>query len=109
MASVAARSDEGFIFVTGIVEPEGDQFVSYCRELGTTSCGDTVDEAFYALKEAITVHLDDLADMGELRQFLRERYVNIEIAPDPRLHELNLPVPLETILSIFQHPVPVLA
>ena len=109
MASGARRSDEGMIFVTAIVEHEDDQFVSHCRELGTTSCGDTVDEAFNALREAITVHLEDLADMGELHQFLRERNVNIVIAPDQHLHELNLPVPLETILSIFQHPLPALA
>ena len=36
----------GYVTLTGFVEKEDNQFVSYCRELGTSSCGDTVEEAF---------------------------------------------------------------
>ena len=109
MAAAQREGEIGVIFVTDIVEPEGDQFVSYCRELGTTSCGDTVGEAFKNLDEAIGVHLEALLDTGELHQFLRERNINIVVAPDDDLQELNLPVPLGRILLVAQHSVPVFA
>ncbi len=109
MATAQREGAGGMIFVMEIVEPEGDQFVSYCRELGTTSCGDTVDEAFKNLDEAIAVHLEALLEVGELHQFLRERNINIVAVPDDDLQELNLPVPLGRIVSVAPHPVPVFA
>ena len=36
----------GEIVLTELVEPDGDQFAAYCLELGTASCGDTIEEAF---------------------------------------------------------------
>ena len=33
------RQSTGYIVLTGVVEEEDGQFVSYCRELGTASCG----------------------------------------------------------------------
>ena len=34
------------VVLTSVVEPEDDMFVSTCIELGTASCGDTIQEAF---------------------------------------------------------------
>ena len=36
------RDTEGqsVVILTSVVEEEGDQFVSFCTELGTASCGD---------------------------------------------------------------------
>ena len=109
MAAAKHEGDIGIIFVTEIVDREDDQFVSYCRELGTTSCGDTVDEALKNLDEAVGVHLEALLEIGELHQFLRERNINIVVAPDDDLQELNLSVPLGRILSVAQHSVPIFA
>ena len=50
--------------LTGVVEQEGEQYVSMCLELGTSSCGDTIEEAFYNLEEAISVHLDALREVA---------------------------------------------
>ena len=44
---------------------EGDQYVSECVELGVTSCGDTLDEAFGAITDAATLYLDTLADLAD--------------------------------------------
>ena len=58
----------GYVTLTGIIEEEDDQFVSYCRELGTSSCGDTIGEAFNNLGDAIEVHINGLIETGELIQ-----------------------------------------
>ena len=69
--------DHAFIILTQTVEREGDQFVSLCPELGTASCGDTIEEAFSNLEEAIEVHLEALADIGTLYRVLEEKGINI--------------------------------
>ena len=62
-----------YIYVTGVVEPEGDLWVSFCKELGTASCGDTAEEAFTNLDEAVQIYLETLAEYGELDRVFGER------------------------------------
>ena len=96
----------GYVTLTGIIEKEDDQFVSYCRELGTSSCGDTVDEAFKNLGEAIEVHIDALIETGELGRVLRERHIRIDIqAPFDEI-ETVLRVPPGRIVTTYQREVP---
>ena len=99
-----ARGWEGLIVLTGFAEQEGDQYVSTCRELGTSSGGDTAEQALSSLGDAIDVHLSALEETGELFQVLRERNINIVLSP---LSELNVTVPLEKIFATYQYPVPV--
>ena len=67
----------GYILLTIQVEPEGDQFVSTCLELGTASCGDTAQEALDNLREAITVHLSALEEVGERERVFGERGIEV--------------------------------
>ena len=67
----------GFIVLTGFAEEEDGQFVSYCRELGTASCGDTVAEALDNLREAIEPNIDGLEEVGELERTLRECNIKV--------------------------------
>ena len=73
MGSVERRT----VVLTCVVEKEGTQFVSYCEELGTSSCGDTIEEAFENIEEAIEVHLDALDEVGELGRVFRERAIEV--------------------------------
>ena len=61
-----------YIYVTGVAEREGDQWASFCEELGTASCGDTPEEAFANLDEAVQVYLETLAEYGELNRVFGE-------------------------------------
>ena len=61
-------SVSGVIVLTTLVEPEGDTYVSWCEELGTASCGDTVEEAFANILEAVGVHLNGLEEVGETKR-----------------------------------------
>ena len=96
---------QGFVTLTGFADKEDDQYVSYCRELGTSSCGDTAEEALVNLGDAISVHLDALVESGELLRVFREKHIRID-AP-PLLDELSIRVPSGKICTTYQQPVPI--
>ena len=93
---------QGIIVLTEVVDEEEGQFASYCRELGTSSCGDTIEEAFANLEEAIGVHVEALEEAGERDRFFRERNINILLPP---VEELFLTVPIGKPLKTYQHPI----
>lgn len=101
------QATQGYVVLTGIAEREGGQFVSYCRELGTTSCGATADEALQNLGDAIDVHLHGLSETGQLETFLRDR--NIRVHPSPALSDLSVRVPAKKLVTIYECAVPLAA
>lgn len=100
-----ASEAQGYVILTGVVEREGSQFVSYCRELGTSSCGDTTEEALENLGDAIEVHINALIETGELLRVLRERNIRIDLQPP--LEELSVRVSPGKIFTIYQRQVPI--
>ena len=102
---MADSAEDGIVTLTGIVEKEGDQYVSYCRELGVASCDDTIDEALINLDDAIQVHIDALVETGELLRVFRERNIRIDLQPSP--DEPLVRVPPGKILTTYQRHVPV--
>ena len=103
-----AEESVGYIVLTGVVEEEDGQFVSYCRELGTASCGDTISEALDNLEEAIELNVEGLEEVGELERTLRER--NIRIDQDPPRHDgVNVIVPLGQVIKTYSLPIPLAA
>ena len=89
------------VVLTSVVEPEGEMFVSTCIELGTASCGDTIQEAFENLEEAIAVHLNALEELGETERVFHER--GIEILRSPIEETVPRPVPIDKVVKISQH------
>ncbi|HUF54264.1 MAG TPA: type II toxin-antitoxin system HicB family antitoxin [Dehalococcoidia bacterium] len=75
----ASRRLIGYIRLTYKVHEEDGQFVSTCPELGTASCGDSVDEAFRNIAEATIQYLDAIEESGERVRIFRKR--NIPIYP----------------------------
>ena len=63
---------------TGIIEQEGDGYVSLCPELDIASQGTTIEEARNNLIEALELFFET-ADISEIEQRLRK--VNIFITP----------------------------
>ena len=98
----------GYIVLTGIVEEEDGQFVSYCRELGTASCGDTISEALENLEDAINVHLRGLEEVGELDRTLRERQIRVVSQP-PGLDGVNVNVVPGQIIKTYISVIPPVA
>ena len=93
----SAQQDEpqsdAYILLTGVVEREDNQYVSICPELGVASCGDTVEDAFAMLADAIALHLEGLVEIGTLGDVLREQNIRIELEPPPYMYRPRLPVP----------------
>jgi len=61
------------IRLTYVVTPEDGVFSAVCKELATASCGDTVQEAFDNLHDAVGLHLDTLEDEGIIDEYFAER------------------------------------
>ena len=93
------------VVLTSVVEPEDEMFVSTCVELGTSSCGDTIQEALENLDEAIALHLNALEELGETERVFEER--GIEILRTPIEETVPRAVPVDKVVKISQHPVPV--
>ena len=66
-----------FIILTFVALQEGEYFGSECRELGTSSFGSDVDEAFSSLLDATKVYLYALEDLGESHRVLEQKGVRI--------------------------------
>ena len=65
------------------VRAEDGQYSSECPELGTASCGDTIDEAFSNVMEATAQYLNAIEVNGERGRVFRKRNIPIyPVAPD---------------------------
>lgn len=69
----------GHIVLTARVQREGKYYVARSLELGISSFGDTIEEAFDALADATLLYLKTLEEEGERRRFFEEK--GIEIVP----------------------------
>jgi len=88
----------GYIIVTLQFWREGDQWVGLCPELGTSVCGDTIEDAEQALKNAIPLHLNTLEDVGERRRFFREHRIHLyRKKPAQRHTKADLPLDREIL------------
>lgn len=98
----------GYILLTGYAEEEDGLFASFCPELGTASCGDTLLEALDNLGDAIEVHLQGLVDVGELDRTLRERRIRVESSP-PDVNGVAVTVPPGRVIKTYLNRVPLVA
>jgi predicted RNase H-like HicB family nuclease len=70
-----------YICVTYKIMPEEGKFTAICEELGTATCGDSMDEAIKNINEAILVDLNTLENYGERARFFRERGIRMYSRP----------------------------
>ena len=94
-------SGKGYIMLTLCVRQEGDRWVGDCVELGTASCGDTVERAFDNVKDACIVHLNALEQLGERERFFKQHGIRIRHARPRATSKL-----IEPGVFTLMHPVP---
>lgn len=82
----------GFIAITIKFHKEGHRWVALCEELGTSSYGRSIQEAEIRIKEAVTLHLNTLEEVGECERFLREHGIKF-YSHKPTPNEIKYPVP----------------
>ena len=96
----------GYITLTGIVEKDEDSFIATCLELGTATCGDSIEEAFENLEEAIWVHLNALEEVGERDRVFRENNIEIVSSVDDAEACAKV-IPLDKVVKASRHEVPI--
>jgi predicted RNase H-like HicB family nuclease len=81
--AIANGPGSGFITVTFTVryDDETRRYVGYCPELGTSSSGETVQDAFEAIEEATSLYMDTLEEVGERPRVFKERGISIASEP----------------------------
>jgi predicted RNase H-like HicB family nuclease len=67
-----------YIHLTILVREEEGQYCSWCPELDVASCGSTIDEASSNLKEAVTLYLKTVTELGELDQVFQEKGLKLK-------------------------------
>ncbi len=86
--------------------PEGKQWVSECLELGTASCGDTIEEALENVKDATMLYLQTIETNGTRERIFRERGVRVLSGDPPALAEVHGRARPNEVLSPYVHKVP---
>ena len=59
-------------------EREEDLYVAHCPDLDLSSYGDTLEEAFAHLNDAVLLYLDTIEEDGERDRIFRERGIKVE-------------------------------
>ena len=68
---------EKYIILTTIIRQEENVWTAVCEELGTSTFGNTFEEAIENLHEAVELHLNTLEDVKECKRFLKENSIKI--------------------------------
>lgn len=88
------KDGDRYIELTYSVYPDDGGYVSRCVELGTTSQGETLDEAFENLREAVLLHLDTLEELGETPRYFKKRNIRIRNYRKPKTAPRPIDVPI---------------
>lgn len=101
------KEGQPYITVTVRIQREGEHFSAHCVELGTASCGETLDEAFENIKEAVQVHLNALEKLGERPRFFKEHGIRVKSYHEPgRRVAFQRKVYTDTLTTTCNIPVP---
>jgi len=101
------KKSKNYIILTAIFKREEDVWTAECKELGTATFGDTLEEAKESLREAVELHLNTLEDVGEYKRFLDERGIEIHYDDEPDLMRIpEMPFDPNILISQDVQPIP---
>ncbi|MCK4795014.1 MAG: hypothetical protein KAV87_65400 [Desulfobacteraceae bacterium] len=93
-----------YIVVTFLFYKEGNRWVGQCKELGTSTFGRSIQEAFERLNEAVGLHLNTLEQVGERERFFRDH--NITLYPHkPKEEEIRIPIEPDAFVRSYIYPI----
>lgn len=102
-----AQTTGGYIVVTLKAYQEGNQYVSECPELDVASCGDTLDEAFRNVEDALLLYLKTIEKLGERERVFKERGIEVRSgAPPARGEEVQVRARPDEFVSPHAVPLP---
>lgn len=84
------RNNSSYIVLTVVFKFEDDVWAAECKELGTATLGETIQEAESDIQEAILLHLNTLEQTGEQEAFFLEHGIRVYSAQPQKMH-IDLP------------------
>ena len=94
-------STAGYVVLTLKFQKENRRWTAYCEELGTATFGRSLPEADKRLKEAVSLHLNTLEEVGETSRFFKEH--NIKLYSTRPTEGINVRLPLNKGLFVAPH------
>lgn len=88
----ARMEAEGFVVLTLEFHKEDDVWLGRCKELGTSTFADTLEEVTEELRELIALHLNGLEQAGEIGRFFSEHGIKYYTLP---LRTVQSEIPLD--------------
>lgn len=95
---------KGYITLTLEAYQEGKRFVSRCRELGVTSCGDTASEAIDQIRDAVTLYLNAIEQLGERERVFAEKGITIRSTRPRKVRMESDALPPNSLAGSFVFP-----
>lgn len=81
-----------YIILTVLISKEKDgNWVATCKELGTSTYGDTIEEVSQEIKELVILHLTTLEKAGERKRFFTENNIRT-YTKKPNKVEIDTPL-----------------
>ncbi len=100
---VSAPPEKGYVVLTFRLYPEGPQWVSECVELGTASCGDTIEEALANIQDATVLYFNTIEENGSRGRVFRDRGVRVMRGEPPPLAEVRGRARPNELLTPYVH------
>ena len=85
LISFAHVDSQGSLDYWGVLSVEfsqdGDQWVGVCKELDTAAHADTLDEADEQLRDAVSLQLNEMEKIADVREYLVQNHVELLLVP----------------------------
>ena len=74
-----------YFILNFVFKREGRRWTAFCKELGTSTFGNTAQDAIKKIHEAVSLHLNTLEKMSERERFFKEHKIRtFESKPIPQ-------------------------
>lgn len=100
----------GFVVLTFEMRREGERWIGRCKELGTATFADTVEQLHRELGELVRLHLSTLEEVGERDRFFKEHRIKFYSDDVPRSVSRRIPVDEPSVdepILVHSHSFPV--
>jgi predicted RNase H-like HicB family nuclease len=95
-----------YITLTVLFEKEPDgRWVALCKQLGTSTYGDSIEDAKERIEEAISLQLNTLESVGERERFFKENEILILEMPKTKEISVNMPINSNIFSQTYAQPV----
>lgn len=105
VAGKTTTPSKGYVLLTFRVYPERAQWVSECAELGTASCGDSIEEALANIKDATVLYLNTIEGNGSREKVFRQRGIKVVAGEPPGAAEVRGRARPNELLTAYVHPI----